>query len=162
MAKYPFPVVRFEVPEIVSSGDDEYLDLLNETLHREAGQLDLSSAAYRGFDGAFTNSRQRRLPQAATIFIMNDGGWRHANQTGNRNPAQYAEDHDVPAIGVYDMSRLRRITDYTTGSTPAVIGEVLTSFDVTTPFNEEVVHMDYPHASANEALAALVLPRYQG
>ena len=162
MAKYPFPVVRFEVPDIVSSGDDEYLDLLNETLQRDADQVDLSLAAYRGFDGAFTNSRQRTLPRASTIFVMNDSGRRRANQSGERNPAQYAEDYDVPAIGVYDMSKLRRISEYAADSTPAAIGEALTSSGLTFPVNEEVVHMDYPQTSVNDALAALVLPEYRG
>ena len=110
------------------------------------------------------------MPRYDHIFAKNEAAWLQAIEHNTLNPAQYAENYDVPCIGLYDKNQLTEAYDYKTDTVEedadgtvdrtvisgVQIGRWLRDMTPDELISEAVVHVDYPDGSPTDALVALV------
>jgi len=156
--------VQFSPEIYISSSDVEFLDEFLKELRQ--CNLDPDDLVFSGFDGKQAAAGEN-IPVYPYIFAMNETGWRNALKYRDYNPAQYAEEWEIPCIGLYDKSQLAEGRSY--GLTQDAFdldgrvelanvhkGADLDSLGPDAPVEEVVVHRNFPNLSPTDALVGLV------
>jgi len=162
LAHKNLPTIEIKLDYRFTPSEPEFLDELCEEL--KGIGLDPESLVFTGFEGK--DNDKKGIPDKQYSFGMNYAGWLESLGSSTQNPAEYATDHERPCIAIYDKNLLREVNHATIHQpsdldepiilTDIVPGKPLSELPAGQAITEEIIPINYPDGSLNDALIALV------